>query len=196
MASPAWHSSNTDLVDIAVFGETAVVGGRRVADGRPQQLPAGVAQSPRGMAGAITVAELARTEAGMLALRGPMVPRHAFPPGAENGPLPKLRPNTEGFVDTGCPCRLDSRTGTLVVTGPPAGLVTVGGCRFAMRNLEEAVRRADPEAAVVALPDALGGHRLAGHASDPERVRMALEAEGANALLADAFRPRRAREAA
>jgi hypothetical protein len=65
-----------------------------------------------------------------------------------------------------------------------------------MRELEEAVRCADPEASLMALPDALGGHRLAGHAANLERVRAALEAQGANALLVDAFRDRRVRQAA
>src|SRR5674476_758426 len=41
--------------------------------------------APHGAAGARTVAVTTRTGAGTLALRGPMVPAHAFPPGAEHG---------------------------------------------------------------------------------------------------------------
>ena len=140
--------------------------------------------------------ELARTEAGTLALRGPMVPRHPFPPGAERAPTPHFRASAQGFVDTGYACRVDRDTGTVAITGPPPGLVTVGGCRFALRDLEEVVRRTGRDAGVAVLPDALSVHRLAGHAADPESVRAALAAGGANALLVDAFRDRRPREAA
>ena len=66
-----------------VFGETALIGSRRDADGLPVPLPAGAVMAPRGSASAVPIAEIARTETGTLALRGPMVPRHAFPPGAE-----------------------------------------------------------------------------------------------------------------
>jgi hypothetical protein len=84
----------------------------------------------------------------------------------------------------------------MAVTSPSPGIVTVGGCRFVLRDLEEAVRRVNPDAGLAALPDALSGHRLAGRAADPESVRAALEADGANALLVDAFRVRHSREAA
>ena len=84
----------------------------------------------------------------------------------------------------------------VTITAPPPGLISVGGYRFALRDLEEAVRRVDPSAGLAALPDALSGHRLAGSAQNPESVRAALVADGANALLIDAFRDRRRSEAA
>ena len=56
--------------------------------------------APRGSANAVPVAEIARTAAGTLALRGPMVPRHPFPPGAERLGTPHLKADAEGFVDT------------------------------------------------------------------------------------------------
>ena len=117
---------------------------------------------PRGAAGGILLAETARTETGSLALRGPMVPRHAFPPGSERGTGPRLNASADGYVDTRYPCRLVPADGTLVVTGAPPGLVAVGGYRFARIGLESDVRQADPEALITALPDALVGHRLAG----------------------------------
>jgi hypothetical protein len=194
MASPTWRSAHVNLVDFMSFVETAVLASHRDPDGRPQPLKSGPVQAPRSVAGAITVAELGRTEAGTLALRGPMVPQHPFPQRVEH--RGGTRAGADAFVDTGYPCRLAGDSGAIVLSGPPAGLVTIGGCRFALRDLEDAVRRADPEAALVALPDALGGHRLAGHAADPDRVCAALEQQGVNALLVNAFRNRRARRAA
>jgi hypothetical protein len=196
IASPRWHAGGAQFVDIVALGEIAVLNSRRGPDGKAQTLPIGILRSPQGMDGAITVADLTRTQAGTLAVRGPIVPRHPFPPGPAQGPAPHVRDDADGFVDTGYPCRLNPDTGTLVVTGPPPGLITVGGFRFAVRELEDAVRRADPDATLVALPDALGGHRLAGHAADSERVRAALEADGVNTLLVDAFRDRQTRRAA
>ena len=49
---------------------------------------------------------------------------------------------------------------------------------------------------LTALPDALAGHRLAGHAADRTLARQALEALGVNPLIDGAFLPRRKAEAA
>ena len=43
---------------------------------------------------------------------------------------PHLKADAEGFVDTFYACRLDRMTGTVAVTGPPPGVVSVGGYRF------------------------------------------------------------------
>ena len=86
-----------------------MIGSRRGADGLPVPLPLTRSMAPRGSANAVPVAEIARTAAGTLALRGPMVPRHAFPPGAERLAAPHLKADAEGFVDTCYPCRHRSR---------------------------------------------------------------------------------------
>mgnify|MGYP003578806947 CR=1 FL=1 len=52
----------------------------------------------------LMLAEVARTMAGTLALRGPMVPKHAVPPGAERLNIPHLRAHPHGFVDTRYAC--------------------------------------------------------------------------------------------
>jgi acyl-coenzyme A synthetase/AMP-(fatty) acid ligase len=194
--SPAWTESNATLVDVMVFGETALLGSRRKAGGNPTSPPAGEILAPCGSDRTVLVAEIARTETGTVAIRGPMVPRHPFPPGAENFDGPQFRADAGGFVDTGYSCRLDRDTGTYLVTGPPPGIITVGGYRFVLSELENLVRRADDGAAVTALPDALVGHRLAGIADDAGNTRAALVALGANPLLADAFRDRRGPKAA
>ena len=40
-------------------------------------------------------------------------------------------------IDTGYACRVDSVTKAMVVTGPPAGIVSIGGYRFSLRELQD-----------------------------------------------------------
>jgi hypothetical protein len=144
--------------------------------------------APRGPKSAVVVAEIAPTANSTVALRGPMVPRAAFPPGAERGGLPHFKIGTSGFVDTGYPCRIDS---PMIVTGPPPGIISFGGYRFVERELHDLVARPENGAGSLAvLPDALAGHRLAGTAADRARVQQSLAKLGANPLLVDAFRDR------
>ena len=145
-------------------------------------IPLGAITAPRGAAGAITVAETARSKAGTLTLRGPMVPLQTFPPGADTTP--------DAFSDTGFACRLERDTNTLTVTGPPAGLTAIGGYRFRQNDVDWLVAEADLDATIVALPDALLGQRFAGSATDPAITRAELQTRGANPLVAGAFRPR------
>ena len=91
---------------------------------------------------------------------------HAFPPGAEGGPDPHLIVDKTGFVDTGFTCRFGHDGETLIVTGPPGAIVTVGGYRIRPRELETQVAAIDPDATVVALPGGILAQRLAGGASD------------------------------
>jgi hypothetical protein len=67
------------------------------------------------------------------------------------------------------------------------GIVTVGGHRLALRDLEIPVD-AVGAATLAVLPDILAGHRLAGIASDHDAVERALASCGANALLTGALR--------
>ena len=194
--SPSWQHPRARLIDILVFGEIALVGSRRDVIGRPDPLSAGEIMAPRGSASAVPIAEAARTLAGTVALRGPMVPRYAFPPGAERLQAPHLKADHRGFVDTGYACRVDSMTDTFVVTGPPPGMVTVGGYRFVLSELEELVRGADRGALITALPDALAGQRLAGTPGESGDVRATLAGLGVNPLLLDAFGERRKAKAA
>lgn len=182
-----WHGSAA-LTDVLAFGEIALLASRRGADGLPEPVPATTIVAPRGSAQGLRVAEIGRTHTGTLALRGPMVPRHAFPPGAERLPFPYFRTDAQGFADTGYPCRHDAESDSLVLTGPPPGTVSVGGYRFFMAELETLVREAGGDASITALPDALAGHRLAGVASDADAMRATLDARGASPLVSDAFR--------
>ncbi len=187
----AWQQPGVGLIDMLVFGEAAIVGMRRGASSLPAALPSAAPAVPRDAAGAARMAEIARSAAGTLMLRGPMVPRHAFPLGAERLSEPYWRANAAGFVDTGYPCRHDPATNAMQVTGPPPGIVGVGGYRFTRRDLDDLVQRAWNGASIAALPDTLNGQRLAGLAGDAEGARTALVALGANAMIAEAFRNRR-----
>src|SRR5262249_40071770 len=163
-------------------GGTGLIAGCRAAGGRPLAIPFGVAQAPRGSKGALATVEIAMTSHGTVALRGPMVPRGPFPPGAERSSLPHFRVAPNGFVDTGYACRPDNSA--MVVTGPPPGIIGIGGYRFVVRELLDQVGVVANGAGTLAvLPDALAGHRLAGTAADREAVQASLARLGANPLL-------------
>ncbi len=189
-ASPVWSERDTALVDVSIFGEAGLVAARRGNDGRATPIPFGPVTAPRGSPGAVVVAELVRTAAGTVALRGPMVPRHAFPPGIERSGLAHFEIDRFGLVDTGYSCEIDPASKAMVVTGPPSGLVGVGGYRFPLRDLQEAVGQIDGAANIAALPDRLLGQRLVGDARERDAVQAALNAVGINPLIAAAFRDR------
>ncbi len=185
-----WRDAGISMTDVVVFGETALIAGRRSADGKPAPLPLGTVTAPRNGPNQVQVAEISRTDAGTVALRGPMVPRHPFPQDAERAGLPAMRIAPDGTVNTGYTCRAERDADAIVVTGPPAGMINVGGYRFGLRDLQELVTGADANGTLAALPDTLTGHRLAGHAEDRAAIRHALSATGVNPLVLRAFRER------
>jgi hypothetical protein len=184
--APAWQSQWTSFVDVACFGETCVIPARRGASGRAAPLVLGRITAPRGAPGAILVAEAITGGDQRLVLRGPMIPRHAYPPGAEQSGLAYFR-TAQGLVDTGFPCCADPQTQTLVITGPPAGITGVGGYRFVLREVQRLISNIDSGGRIAALPDAFSGYRLAGAAEDAAALRSALLRQGVNPLIADAF---------
>jgi hypothetical protein len=187
----AWRDPGAVMTDIQVFGETGLLVAQRGPSGRPAAIPFGPVLAPRGAKGAVAVAEVMPTAKGTVALRGPMVPRSAFPPGAERTQLPYFATAANGFVDTGYACRTDRDVNAVIVTGPPPGIASVGGYRFVIRELQDLVDRVEASATLAALPDALAGHRLAGTAADRAFIQDALSKLGVNPLLVGAFRDRR-----
>jgi hypothetical protein len=160
-------------------------------------IPLGPVSAPRNAEGALTVAEVATTPNGTLALRGPMVPRGAFPPGAEKTSLPRFAAAADGFVDTGYAGEVGPDTDAkgpqaVAVNGPPRGLVTFGGYRFPISELTNIISGLDSSGTLAVRPDPLAGHRLVGTATNQEAIRMALRGIGANPLLVEAFRARTA----
>ena len=193
-ATAAW-SNEAALVDVPVFGEIGLTAARRGADGKPAGIPTGRVVLPHGAAQGIHVLNVARTSGGTLALSGPMVPHAPFPPGAERGGGARLKPN-DGAVDTLYPCRIDRETKLLVIDGPPAGMISVGGYRFALRATQDLIAGIEDGSTLAALPDLLAGHRLAGAGADRDAICDALLAHGANPLLVAAFRARKASQQA
>ena len=137
--SPAWREPEAVLVDVPIFGEAGFVRRAAVPDGRAAPHSVRTGRGAARQQERAVVAELSRTAAGTVALRGPMVPRHAFPPGIERSGLPHFKIDRFGLVDTGYTCRIDAATKAMVVTGPPSGIVSVGGYRFPLQELQEAV---------------------------------------------------------
>jgi hypothetical protein len=185
-ACPPWQSAWPGVMDVVAFGEAGLMAGKRGTDGRPAGLMPGPARRPADR-GPLLV-EALRTREGTLALRGPMVPRFAFPPGEV--PEAPGTVDANGFLDTFYPCRVTG-SGALIVTGPPAGVAAMGGYRFAMAPLQETVAQVEPGAVLAAFPDALAGQRLAGIAVRRDDVRDALTERGFNPLIVNAFRGRR-----
>jgi hypothetical protein len=185
-SSPSWRNSDVGLVDALSFGEIGLIAARRNAAGYPVPMRLGLVASPRGANAAI--AELSCTHSGTLTMRGPMVPHRSFSPGAEYGVHPGSDASPDGPIDTRYPCRCDQVTGTISLTGPPSGIVSIGGCRFFVRDVQRCVAEVNHKAMIAALPDSVLGHRLAASAPEPEIVRAALTAIGANPLVVGAFR--------
>lgn len=191
-ASTTWPDGGTALVDVAVFGEIGLVASGRSVGGKPAALPLGRIMAHATTANALPIIEVARTANGTVALRGAMVPRHPFPLGVSRGDRHRLNIDDAGFVDTEFACRLERDTKSLVVNGAPPGVVSVGGYRFALRELQNQITRIDEAGSLAALPDLLAGNRLAGAAGDRDAIRQALAMQGANPLVVAAFRGRRA----
>ena len=123
-----------------------------------------------------------------------MVPEKAFPPGIEVDHTPRLLCDAAGYVDTGYACRVEAPA--LVVTVPPPGVVVIGGYRFHLNEVDDLVGHADPDATVVALPDADLVQRFAGHTANRADLLAKLKARGVSPLISRAFQPRGASEAA
>ncbi|NVO13797.1 MAG: AMP-binding protein [Rhodoplanes sp.] len=190
-ASADWPAGACGLIDLQVFGETGLIAACRAADGRPAAIALGAVTAPRTAPGATLVAEIARTDQGTLTIRGSMVPRFAFPPGAERGSGPFLQVEPDLYVDTRQPCRVEKETHTVTVTAPPYGFVGIGGYRVALAEIERVTEEIAPGTTLLALPDILMGQRLFGHASHGETIREALTARGVSPLIVAAFRDRR-----
>jgi len=188
-AAKPWEGRSA-LVDVASFGEFGLVAARRGANRLPAAIPLGAADPSHRAAGAPTVIETSRGTSGTLGLRGRMVPSVA--PGRTH---PLCFPaNGAGYVDTGWICRLDARG--LVVAAPPPGLTLIGGYPFHLNQVDEFVAEIDPDATIVALPDADLSQRFAGTAVDWTRLLAKMDELGANPLISAGFRPRATPEAA
>lgn len=163
-----WKQPEVPLIDVATFGEVALLAARRPADGDPAPWPLRI----RSTDGDNDVAGIFVTPSGTLGINGSLAAKS------------EAWPDT----DTGYPCRVD-RDG-IVVTAAPAGIANVGGYRFAMRDLQHVLHAVESDGLIAALPHHLTGHRLAGHARDPQAMRQTLREFGLGPLVTEAFRER------
>lgn len=161
----------------------------RGGNGRPVPLALGPVTAPRGAPGAPQVAELSRTAAGTIALRGPLVPRFPLPLEVDLVAKPFFAVGADGFADTGYACVIDPTTRALAIGGPPAGIVGVGGYRFGQQALADLAAGAEPGSRIVAQADGFSGQRLIGIASTGARVRAEFARRGVNPLIVGAFAP-------
>lgn len=149
-SSPDWDDPAVGLVDVVVFGESAVFAARRGRHGEPAALALGPITTPRGVPSALPVAELARTPGGTITVRGTQVPRFPVPPEIDMVAKPTFPVDTDGFADTGYLCTIDPATQALAITG---GVPGIERYRVARRALVAAERAGTDEAAASrALP--------------------------------------------
>jgi hypothetical protein len=193
LSSAEWHEP-TSLTDVYLFGEVGLFGARRGDDGLPAVLQPGPHGAPRGMPGTPVAGETIVTPRGTLALRGPMVPVHAYRPAADPNSFAVSSAPPPDHVDTGYAARRERATGALCITAPPSGVMAVGGYRFLSNDLQEWAKRLAQGAMLTALPDRMSGYRLAGRANDNARAREAFAQLGLNPLMVEAFRDRSSAE--
>jgi hypothetical protein len=186
-SSERWPDQKTSLTDVMLFGEAGLVAAKRLPDGSPMPINAGVQHAPRSSGQPRAVGELSLTPKGTLALRGVMVPVSAYH--RDHRPAESLSEPPQQ-VDTGFGARLNRNSGMIEITSPPGAIFAVGGYRFLSRDLDQWAKRLGSDTMLTALPDQLNGHRLAGRAHDIGRVREALSELGLNPLMVDAFRSR------
>ncbi|MBL8569621.1 MAG: acyl--CoA ligase [Phreatobacter sp.] len=117
-----------------------------------------------------TLIETRISAEGALMMRGAMVPLNAFPPGAEHGRPPYWFTDADGFRDTGVPATAGPTPKTMLLAGDAAGVVAVGGRRFAESDLHAAYAEAGGEIAPVVRADPLLGQRVAGVIGDGRAV--------------------------
>lgn len=175
------------LIDVSVFGEIGLAAARRVDGKVVRDLPLGLLRAPRENAAGIVSAELALGASGTLLWRGPMVPRSAYPFGVEDTDQPHYCADERGLVNCGYRCATEPGSQSVVVTGAPAGIVSIGGYRFAFDALAETIWRIDPEARIAVVGDPVSGQSLRGTTTDHARLCAALDRLGMNPLIAASF---------
>ncbi len=189
-SSAPWPSGQATLTDVYLFGEAGLFGVRRLESGVPMPILPGPHGAPRHVADSTIVGETLLTAKGMLALRGPMVALEAYALQGSSSAAALVEQAPTDYVNTGYFARLDQATGGIMITAPPPGLMTVGGYRFLLQDLQEWARRLGQGALLTGLPDRLSGYRLAGRAQNNARAREALTELGLNPLMVEAFRDR------
>lgn len=168
-------------VDLYSFGEIGMVPLAREEVRTALSIPAGPISAPTGAVDAPMVIET-RLASGQVWLRGPMVPRQAYPAGL--GSFRTAR-DADGFVRTGFACRSDGNGGIVVEAGPDR-VISVGGLRFGLDDLQSRFSACAGSINLTAVEDPLLGQRLRVEAEDREAAAAALLAAGHSQLAIDA----------
>jgi non-ribosomal peptide synthetase component E (peptide arylation enzyme) len=160
------------VLDVTAFGEFGIHAAPRGDDGHMVPLALGLNRQ------ADDAIEARRSTKGTLLLSGPLVAQGGFDAATTDTP-------SDGFVDTGYPCRIDPEPGSLVVTAPQAGMIGIGGYRIARGDIDAFAAALPEDSPIAVLPDALLGQRLRGRTGDPAAAARAGQA--VNPLLGGAF---------
>lgn len=168
--SQAFAEAVAEGLSVDIFlgiGETAVA---RALKGQPGALMLGPDSHTSGGGQSPILIESRVGPEGHLSLRGAMVPRAAFPPGAENGQPPFWSVDADGFRDTGLPAAADKARKSVAIGSREPGVISIGGRRFAESALRAAYVEAGGEIAPVIRPDPLLGDRVSGVVGDGRAI--------------------------
>lgn len=122
---------------------------------------------------------------GQLELAGAMVPRAAFPPGAERMRGPSWSVDAAGFHACGLAATAIPNASALAIGESEPGIVAIGGRRFPESDIRAAYAEAGGEIAPVIRADPVLGQRVAGVIGDGRAIvglAARLEATGITPL--------------
>jgi hypothetical protein len=169
------------VVDLYGFGEVATIALARVDARHARPIPAGGVAAPSTTAGSPVVIET-RMNDGQLWLRGPMIPLRPFPPATD---CARFKQDRDCYVATAFPCRSD-HAGGLIVDAGPERIVSMGGLRFGLNDLQSRFSACVEDIKVTVVDDALLGQRLRIEAGNPEAAIKAFHKAGHSRLMIDA----------
>lgn len=169
------------VVDLHSFGEIGMVVLRRSDAAQARPIPLGPITTPSAARGGPAVIET-RLHGGELLLGGPQVPRGPFPTA---DPSPLLAIDDEGFVRTGFRCRQDGDSNLVIAAGPEK-VVSLGGLRFGLDDLQSRFARCVAGVRVTSIEDPLLGESLRIEAENPSAAAAALKAAGHSPVVVHA----------
>ncbi len=142
----SWHAARRDADRCSDFRRDRACAPRTASTAGRRSIPSGKVRAPHGKPGAVIVADIARTPGRHDQLRRADGAASCRSRRRTTSFASYFRSGDDGTLDTGYPCRAEPQASALAVTGPPAGLVAVGGYRFAIRDVQNLVAQADQEA--------------------------------------------------
>ncbi|MCC6949006.1 MAG: acyl--CoA ligase [Bradyrhizobiaceae bacterium] len=171
------------VVDLMSFGEIGMVSLRRSNASRAEDIPLGPITAPSATRGGPVVIETKIAEEELL-LRGPQVPRVSS---YDASHTPRVEFDADGFARTGFRCRkVGENDDGIALTASPERVVTVGGLRFGLDDLQSRFAQTSSGIKIAAVEDPLLGERLRIEAENPSAAAAALKAAGHSPLVVQA----------